>query len=152
MSKSQNDGKYLEERWQEALQEFATGNPSYTLRLYDAHAARGMLPAQPGDFIWTMPGAAVLVECKSTEKGEPLKKLLDKQQIAKHRLWHRAGHPSLFVYGDLTTMESHLYDGRDVVSHHLSRAKLIPFSSGPLKPAMTHVQRAFSRYAQPRSA
>ena len=94
-----NDGKLLERKLQEGLQRFTEQRPSFFHRFYDTRSARGLLPAQPGDFFWLLPGIpAILIEAKSTEEGTPLRDLIDPAQVGKHRLWRRAGHLTYLVY------------------------------------------------------
>lgn len=97
-----NDGKLLEGKLQTALQDFMTNKPSFYYRFYDTQSAGNYLPAQPGDFLWLIPGVpAILVEAKSTEAHATLKKLVKPEQRGKHRLWIRSKHLAAFVYADL---------------------------------------------------
>lgn len=111
-----NNGKWLEKLVQEALHRWQCERRSFFYRFYDSHSAGGYLPAQPGDFLWLLPGRpAYLLECKSTEKSAKLKTLLDAGQCGKHRLWQRAGHQTAFIYADQATDKLAWYRGEDVV-------------------------------------
>jgi hypothetical protein len=97
-----NDGTKLEGKVQDALK-----------------AARNLIANQPGDFLMTLPGAAILIECKSTWDGASFWSLLDATQLAKHRLWQRAGHPTVFFYGNHRKGEVALYRGDAVIDMHV---------------------------------
>lgn len=114
MSKG-NDGVWLQDELAKALKAFCERTPACFHRFQDTKAARGFLPAQPGDYFWLVPGASVLIECKSTDRSAPLERLLEPGQCGKHRLWHRAGHPSAFVYGDRASGALRWHAGRSVL-------------------------------------
>lgn len=125
-----NDGKLFEGKVKNALQAFCNTYPAFYHRFPDTHAARGWLPAQPSDFLWAIPTDVFLLECKSTDKGEPIWRLLDDGQLGKHRLWHRAGHPSLFLYADLHTKATEVWGGVDIVQFAHARKR-------PVEPILT---------------
>lgn len=116
-----NSGKELENKLREALAEDMKRTASFFHRFYDTTSARNMLPTQPGDFLWVFPGAAVLMEAKSTVAGDSLLEMLRgggdhaRTQIAKHKLWLRAGHPTVFWWADLRTGDLEVHSGRRVV-------------------------------------
>lgn len=124
-----NDGKALENAVREALKAHQETNQSFFYRFYDTTSARGnFLPESPGDFMWLLPEGAVLVECKSTEKGADILTMIkgsktSKAQIPRHRIWHRTGHPSIYIWADLVTREVAIYDGVSVVQAHLNKDK-----------------------------
>lgn len=128
-----NDGKILEGKVRDALVAYVESSPALFHRFYDTTCAGSYLPAQPGDFMLLVPAradasaAAILLECKSTDAGCALMGMLTgdvaKRQIAKHRLWHRAGHPSLYIWLDLGTNEVEIYCGRQVVAEFLDKTK-----------------------------
>jgi hypothetical protein len=103
-----NDGSYLQDALFKAIKEYTTFNKGYGHRFPDTKSAGGnFLQAQPGDFFLLVPGGSLLIECKSTKTHASLLSLawhgtVGKRQIAKHKLWQRAGHPSLYLYGDIT--------------------------------------------------
>lgn len=111
-----NDGKWLEKAVQDALKDLQSKTPSFFHRFPDSRAAASWLQAQPGDYLWLLPGIpAILVEVKSTDKSATLKSLLDPGQCGKHRLWQRAGHLTAFIYGDRAKGVLRWYDGRSVL-------------------------------------
>lgn len=117
-----NDGTGLQVKIQSALKEREAGSPAFFHRFYDTKSAFAkVLPNQPGDFMMLVPGGAVLIEAKSTEAGQTLKQLMDDAQVGKHRLWHRAGHPSLFVYEDIEARQVEIHNGTEVASRVLGR-------------------------------
>ena len=80
-----------------------------------------------------VPNSAILIECKSTEVGTSLITLahhgkVGKVQIAKHRLWHRAGHRTLYLYGDLAKDSYVWHSGQNVV-----RKINAPIATGPMQ-------------------
>jgi len=126
MSKD-NDGTYLQDKLQAALKPYSEMRKAFWHRFPDTKSAGGFrfLSPQPSDYLFVAPGVALLIECKSTRVGADIITLahhgdVGKRQIAKHKLWHRAGHPSLYLYGDLSIDVFHFYDGRDVVSKNRS--------------------------------
>lgn len=116
-----NDGKELEGVTRDALKAHQKRHRSNFLRLYDSTTAKGAaMPPQPGDFVWLLPNAAVLIECKSTEKGTPILQLVkgsktSRDQVPRHKVWHLSGHPSVYLWGDLTTRVLVAYLGASVV-------------------------------------
>lgn len=72
------------------------------VRLYDTHAAGSILPAQGGDFILLFAGKAILIDTKLTTKHECLSSCLksaaSETQMARMRLWNRAGGVSWLVF------------------------------------------------------
>jgi len=117
-----NDGTSLQDKLQKALKEYCETSPAYWHRFPDTKSAgRGnYLKAQPGDYMLLVPGPCLLIECKSTMVGTGIISMAfhggtGKNQIAKHRLWHRAGHPTLYLWGDLANKEVQWHSGRAVV-------------------------------------
>jgi len=117
---ARNDGKYLEGLVQDALKEHHLYQKSQYLRMYDQTSTGGRGFSQPGDFLWFIPGQAVLIECKSTAVAKPLLSLIrssknSKDQVPRHRLHHIAGHLSVYIHGDLLNKTVSVYDGRKIV-------------------------------------
>jgi len=121
-----NDGSYLQDKLADAMKAYTMDNKGYSHRFPDTKAARGnFLQSQPGDFFLLVPAGSILIECKSTVSNATLLSLawhgeVGKRQIAKHKLWQRAGHPSLYLFGNMTegknkaTFEWHL--GKNVIN------------------------------------
>lgn len=114
-----NDGKSIEILVHDALFEHQTTRKSGFIRLYDATSSGGRGHAQKGDFLWLL-DKAVLIECKSSEIGADLMTLVkgsktSRDQVARHRLWHVSGHPSIYIHADLITREVKVYCGKSVV-------------------------------------
>lgn len=120
-SLNKNNGELIQDKLQNVLSNFAAKSPSFDYRFYDTKTARsGFIPAQPGDFMLLIPNYAILIECKSSNAGVKLitmahKGNVGKLQIAKHRMWHRSGHPSLYLYLDLKTNLIEWHCGKKVV-------------------------------------
>ena len=112
----------------DALETYCRINKGYAHRFPDTKSAGNFLPAQPGDHLLLVPTpAAILIEDKSTEVGDPLMVLLKQDdktraQVLKHRLWNRAGHPSYYVWGDIVAGLTAVYRGMDVVEAYHKRA------------------------------
>lgn len=100
--KKVNDGTKIQDKLYSAMKSYVSTNPGFVYRFYDTKSAGSYLPAQPGDFFLLVPGGCLLIECKSSASGIQLLTMAHKSkvQIAKHRLWHRAQHYSLYVYHD----------------------------------------------------
>lgn len=114
MSKG-NDGTWLQDALQKALKAFCGSRPGFWHRFPDSKSSRTLINAQPGDYLWVLPWGAVLIECKSTDRSSPLRSLLDPGQCGKHRLWHRAGQPSAFVYADSARGLLQWHDGKSAL-------------------------------------
>ena len=90
-------GHEFQDEVQKKLMEHMRTAPSYTMRLYDTKSAGAYLPSQPGDFISIYKGLPILVEAKSSGNVSSLSQnrsalqLFDNEQLAKSRLWIRAG-------------------------------------------------------------
>ena len=112
-----NDGKLLETKIQQALVTFTQHHPGFKHRFYDTKSAGNYLPAQPGDFFLLIPNRCLLIEAKSTTVGASILKLAwaNKQQLAKHKLWHRAGHPSWYAHLDVKEKILSWYKGEDIL-------------------------------------
>lgn len=117
-----NNGAFLEGKLHAAGKAYMRAHPGYWHRFYDTKSTGGgFLPAQPGDFLLLAPGLALLIECKSSAVSAPLLTLAwagkpQKLQIAKHRLWRRAGQASCYLYLDLTTRRLEWHDGASVAA------------------------------------
>lgn len=110
---AKNNGKALEAKISKVLKLYAAKNKSLDHRFVDkTQAMSGFVTAPPGDYMLLTPGGAILIEAKSTNTGRGLLSLAHKNkiQIASHRMWARAGHPSLYLYMDLES---------DVIEWHL---------------------------------
>ena len=116
-----NDGSYLQDELAEALKHYMSYYPAFYWRWPDTKSARGnFLKAQPGDFGLLIPEHCFLIECKSSVVHASLLSLahhgkVGKNQIAKHRMWHRSGHYSLYLYGDVTHDTYEWHSGQNVV-------------------------------------
>ncbi len=116
-----NDGSYLESKLQTALAKYARFNKALKHRFYDTKSAGGsFLPAQPGDFFLLVPGSCILIECKSTEADAKLIRMAhhgkqQKNQIAKHKLWTRAGHPAVYLHLNIKTKVIEWHDSNKVI-------------------------------------
>lgn len=136
MAKTRNDGTKLQDVFYAEAKGYCAKNPGYCHRFPDTKSARGVfLQKQPGDYLLVVPGFAVLVECKSTTTGECLVNLAkeDRGQLGKHSLWHRAGHPSRYVYADILADRLQVFDGSDVLREVRSEGKAKPLLSGGMK-------------------
>lgn len=118
---TKNTGDKTQSLLAEALKTFCRHNPAFAHRFYDTKSARGaFIPGQAGDFFLLHPGQCLLLECKSTNIGESLITLafhgpVGRKQIASHRLWHRAGHDSYYLYHDIRTGRMEWHNGKNVV-------------------------------------
>lgn len=123
MSKSpQKVGKEFEGKLQVEMSARMQKSRAYCHRLYDTKSAGNYLPSQPGDFIYLVRGTAMLLEIKSSAKyptlagkRTPVTDLFDNEQIAKMRLWARAGGATVVVFMDQATNTIEVWDGKDVV-------------------------------------
>lgn len=133
-----NDGSWLEGKVKDMLDTLHRKTPSFYLRLRDTKSAsRGSTlhfqASQPGDFIHNYPGISILIEAKSSDKHESLMNCLrtvitkkNAHQPAAHRLWQRAGHPSIYLFGNTQTEQIEIWDGIHVAHAWLTREKLRP--------------------------
>ena len=121
MERKTNDGGYLQDELAKVMGHYTQYNPGFFHRFPDTKSAGGnFLKAQPGDYMLLLPVQCLLIECKSTVAGAKLITLahhgkVGKVQVAKHRLWHRAGHRSLYLYGDLEKRRYEWHSGQMVV-------------------------------------
>lgn len=114
---SKNAGKFFENKVSQVFREWCVQNHGFFYKFPDTYMARNVLSTQPGDFLWLIPDKAILLECKSTEIGANVWDMAKKTQtqMAKHRLWHRSGHPSAYLHCDLRSREVSVVSGLDVI-------------------------------------
>jgi len=128
MTPLRNNGKALEGQITAALKAYQADHAARCHRFADTTAAGGkFLGPQPGDFMLLVPGFSIMIEAKSTDCGAGLLSLIRssanaKKQVAQHRMWHRAGHPSWYWWADVTAGEFRVYDGREVVRAQFGEA------------------------------
>jgi hypothetical protein len=121
MGSRKNDGTPLQDKLAKALKTYSEYHPAYWHRFPDTKSAGGnYLQAQPGDYLLAAPVGVILIECKSTVVGARVLTLahhgtVGKNQIAKHRLWHRAGQPSAYLWGDMVKEQIEWHWGFNVV-------------------------------------
>ena len=118
---ARNNGELLEGKLKLTLKTLQSKTKSFGHRFPDTKTARsGILPPQPGDYMILVPGNAVLIECKSTNANTNLLSMAHKgevglRQIAHHRIWHRSGHPSLYLWMNIKRDIIEWHDGKNVV-------------------------------------
>lgn len=137
-----NTGKSFERAVQEAFTAWCAENQGFFYRFQDSYAARNLLVAQPGDFFWLIPGNAILIECKSTVSDKSLQEMVKSSpnQLAKHKLWARAGHPSVFLHYDMKEVKA--YDGR-AVANSIKSQPVWAGSIKQLREGVDHLKRVF---------
>lgn len=132
-----NNGKSFENKVRDALTELRRTGTYHFIRLYDTTSASqqeqvNYLPEQPGDFVLTFPGAACLIEAKSSEVHSSLRSCVSSHvstgQAANHRLWQRSGNPSVFLFYDMQSKQVECWDGM-VVAVAKSSSKPLPADS-----------------------
>ena len=121
MSNQSNDiGKWFEGKIQAALKEIESERDSTFHRYPDTRAARNPLPAQPGDFLLAIDGLAILIEAKCSATHDTFSSgfssLWPKGEVAFHRMWHRAGHPSWVMFCHYDTGRVDIWDGANIAS------------------------------------
>jgi len=103
-TKEQYVGNWFEGVVQEALKEIQATHPATWHRFTDSKAARSIVQAQPGDFLFVYGGVPILIEAKCSLKYDNLRSAFSsmwpKRQAAMHRKWHRAEAPSWLVFCD----------------------------------------------------
>lgn len=109
-----------------------------TQRLYDTKSAGTFLPSQPGDFFTVWKGIPYMVEAKCSvvhnslaASRKALTSLVDKEQGAKIRVWHRAGCRGLYIVKSVETGFIEVWDG-----NHVAVALITP--RGKLPPEALH--------------
>jgi hypothetical protein len=134
-----NDGKVLEDATWKALQNIHQTHGAFVHRFLDTKAARTLVAATPGDYLMIRNGIPVLIECKSTSLGTPLKQMIrkssvSKRQMARHRMWIKAEGASIYLHFNLKTGVLNAYKGQDVVDAVLSISNVLdPWWSGRLE-------------------
>ena len=129
MSRS-NDGKYLEDETRDALKELSKRSPVKIDRIDDAKSAGQFTTNKAGDFMGCAKSIPWLIECKSSDMEETLRSCLSSTvkntQAAHHRLWHRAGGRSIFIFYSLAYDNLEIWDGTLVCKHRVSGKPLPP--------------------------
>lgn len=116
-----NNGEFLEGKLKAVLKVIQTNSRSFGHRFPDTKTAKsGIIPCQPGDFMLLVPGKAILIECKSTNANSGLISMahkgdVGKRQIAHHKLWHRSGNPSIYLWMNIKRDIIEFHDGKNVV-------------------------------------
>ena len=110
-------GKKFEGEVGDYLKKLMNTCPAYLHRLYDTTSAGSLLPSQPGDFVYLWRGTAWLIEVKSSTRFDSLAGkretlgLFDSAQIAKMRLWERAGGETAVVFKGYETGNLEFWHG-----------------------------------------
>ena len=125
-------GKYFEnEIMTPALTRFCEAQPAFFHKLKDTYAARNFLPTSPADYLVALSGEAQLWECKASAVQFSLRSCLSdmvsNHQVAHHRLWHRSGNRSWFLFYSDQTGVIEFWPGDLVVQ---CRLKGSPLPSG----------------------
>ena len=120
-------GYWLEDRVRDSLKEIQQTKPSMFHRFTDSKAAKTIVAAQPGDYMLPLPNGAILIEEKASTKHESFRScltMIGNNQIAFHRKWHRAGHPSIVVfYSDLND-RIEIWNGKLVAKHRIEGKRM----------------------------
>ena len=116
---SPNDGTILQDRVQEILEHLQRYAPAFAHRYTDTKAARNFVRPQPADFLFACPLGVYSIECKSSVEPTLAKAWKNDErhrvQIAKHRLWMRAGQKSLFFFWHVGSAVIDVHPGERVV-------------------------------------
>jgi hypothetical protein len=137
----ENNGKWLEKEVEKVLKRMQEKEPINYHRFADTYSAGGaIISAQPGDYLVLLDKKAILLEIKSTVKGADIFRLISssknaKNQLPRHRLWHRANHPSFYLWGDIKEYRVKVYKGQEIVNGYYEkeiRNTIIPIFSGTL--------------------
>lgn len=130
MKSPQQKGKDFENKVQRALEDRQRTLPVVCLRLYDTRSAGNYLPSQPGDFVLCNDGQSILIEVKSSEKHDsladrraPLTSLFDEEQVAKMRLWYRAGAKVLVIFQSQETGIMEIWPGNYIAECYITSRK-----------------------------
>lgn len=132
---AQQKGKDFEGKIQDFLKSMERKRRVTTLRLYDTRSAGNYLPAQPGDFVTVAYGKPYLIEAKSSgkhatlaDRRAPLTSLFDAAQIAKMRLWHRAGATVWVIFQCQVSKSIELWKGEYIAECYVEPRRLADFS------------------------
>ena len=113
-TKEQYVGNWFEGVIQDALKEIQATHPATWHRFTDSKAARSIVQAQPGDFLFIYGGVPILIEAKCSIKYDNLRSgfssLWPKRQAAMHRKWHRAEAPSWIIFCDYDETNKYEHD------------------------------------------
>jgi hypothetical protein len=133
---SEDIGKWFEGKVQDALKELQAQFPAMFYRFPDSHAARNYLQKQPGDHLFLIKGKAILIEEKCSETHESFRggfsSLWGKPQAAQHRVWHRAGMPSIIMFCNRIDETVEVWDGRKLAILRAT-GKRIPANMEPMR-------------------
>lgn len=128
----QEVGKSIESEFQLMLNTFSQKTPLSYERLYDTHSAGSYLPPMPSDFIVGYDSVTHFIELKSSASfsslmdGGALRNLVKDAQVAKMRMWVRAGCPCWFVFVSQKSGTVEWWNGRKVIQAYLTpRGKLV---------------------------
>jgi hypothetical protein len=105
--------KQFEADVDKAMRKLAERYPAFWYRFPDTREAGRIIKSQPGDFLWVTGGVPYLIELKYSEVRQNILSLLRsegmhaKRQMAKHRLWERAGGKSRFLFSSFDSVSCH---------------------------------------------
>jgi hypothetical protein len=120
-----NDGTEFEDHVATRLLAWQTHAPAFFHRYTDTKASRNFVQPAPADFLFALEGAGVFnIECKSSLQKSLAKAWKDdphhRVQIAKHRMWLRAGQKSLFLFWQIGSNKVQVHKGDKVVEATLA--------------------------------
>ena len=122
MSKKDDNkiGKYFEDKIvTPVLVTMASKYLMYVNKMKDSYTSGQITTTAPADYMVNYSRTPYLIECKASTVHYSLRSCLadavSNQQVAHHRLWHRALSPSLFLFYSDQTALIEIWDGEDVV-------------------------------------
>jgi len=119
-SKKEKDiGKWFEDQCSYIFKKMCSKRGRMFYSFPDSRSSRGLIPAQPGEYMLLIGFGAGLIELKASLKHKSFRSCMSSMvrdsQYGWHKRWHLSNNPSVFVFYSEKENIIELWDGRDIV-------------------------------------
>lgn len=129
--KEKDIGGWFEQECEKYLKPLCSKRGKMFYKFPDSKSSRGLVTAQPGEFMLLFENGAALIECKASKKHSSFRSCMSSMvrdsQYGWHKRWYLSGNPSFFVFYSEKAEIIEIWDGRDIVE---ARSNSKPLKSG----------------------
>ncbi len=119
MTKKKDIGRWFEDQCSVPLITLCTKRGRMFYKFPDTRSSRGLIPAQPGEFMILIGGKAILIECKASAKHKTFRSCMSgmvrDSQYGWHKRWQLSGNPSVFLFYSEVVNAIEVWDGETIL-------------------------------------